>query len=771
MAEDLRLGKRRRLDEWVRLDPKDCLSVQDSQRVVFVDGFFDDFPSDDRQEKWNRPESAKPLCTQYIEWLFPEQRVEASANYQKYIDLRELDGVIYMFRAPGFFFFSNPHHLAEGDLFYRQYYDIDFCMEHGAYDSTTMQIIAFYYTKILPYRFRKNVYIHKDPINVPFFEEPPRRAECFRSLLCLRLKGFIEATPRGSMGIVLAGYPDHAMLLIYDSKKNRIELYEPNGVHAKYHKGEDASGPLQSVTFYDYLKTHVNGMLRGMGITRIWGNTLGFQQKDNSCSLWASAMAICRMTGISRAQLPTKTQDVKDITSRVRTILWDVCLFHTLEDGVVPFKDIDTMLNVCQVPDDQAKELLGMVTKFADYSPIPIPPDELLGDDMKGDSSDESLGEERDHPDELLGEEMKGNPPNEFMGDAAKDEGCPSPLVIDLQQVHVTKDFVDNLGLYCEDRDVTVRGTSLGESTSALRLILTWARFVRLEMSELINLTDVDTVRNIQLLVNANRKTRFQVDEAVMYAVTDAIQVFRDMRARLHFDKVILTREVTGKYSHYLRDIADDLEYQDIPWRLTFNLLNTEAMEDVFKLPHDSVDRIVCTGPLVGEEPPNFLLNNLAVNRLTLLMNRSACVQVPSADMEVVEDACRHATESTTHITEVGAYPTADDYTRAISLFDYIQKGQLKIDRLVLKLTVPIFDPNSLSEFAGAFERTLPDSPVYLLLDPIDESTMQAARALNVSKFIVSNRLGEKGYTPEHARLVSGFLYRAKDVVYRAIQS
>jgi hypothetical protein len=252
-----------------------------------------------------------------------------------------------------------------------------------------------------------------------------------------------------------------------------------------------------------------------------------------------------------------------------------------------------------------------------------------------------------------------------------------------------------------------------------------------------------------------------------VYAASDTIQIVSNMSARLHFDKVILAKDINERYRTYLRKIAGTLEDRRLPWVLTLNLLNTQAIDDVFILPPDSVDRLICTGPLVGQEPPNFRLNDTqVVNSLTLLMNHSAYVEVPSADLKVVEEACSNTTGNAAHIIEVGAYPTLDGSNLANSLSDCMKNGRVKIDRLVVKIRVPV-DDNSLSVFAGELERVLPDVPVYMLLHPIDESTMQAAVALHVSKFIVSNNLADGGNTP----LVNEFLSRATDVVYRALRS
>ena len=88
-----------------------------------------------------------------------------------------------------------------------------------------------------------------------------------------------------------------------------------------------------------------------------------------------------------------------------------------------------------------------------------------------------------------------------------------------------------------------------------------------------------------------------------------------------------------------------------------------------------------------------------------------------------------------------------------------------KIGRLALKLGSPV-DQDEVKRYAGSISAVLPGIPVYMLLNPINDNTMQAALASNVSKFIVSKRAAE-----DPDQKVKEFLSRATDVVYRALQS
>ena len=151
------------LDEWVKYDASDeCERIDHARAVVFVDGVFEDFPNFARIEP-EPPKSNVSRCVQYLYWLNPDASFYATeSTFRKFIDIRERNGKLYFFRAAGFFYFGNPaEDLPAGIGFHRENYDIDYCMQHGAYTATTLQAIAFYYMKILPPHFKLNLYIHK----------------------------------------------------------------------------------------------------------------------------------------------------------------------------------------------------------------------------------------------------------------------------------------------------------------------------------------------------------------------------------------------------------------------------------------------------------------------------------------------------------------------------------------------------------------------------------------------------------------------------------
>lgn len=704
-------------DEWVKFDPsEECKNLDDGLKVVFVRGSFDNFPND-AQKKWDHPESPKSLCTQYLDWLFPDNLFEVtSSTYTKYIDLWKRGDRVYMFKAPGFFYFSNPEQLPDYTKFDRDDYDMDKCVKNGSHNATMLQLLAFYYTKILPSSLKRNVYIHKTQIAVPYFVD---LIPFTIDLITRALWRFLTVTPRDSMGVVFVSYPEHAMVLIFDSVAKRLELYEPNGINAKYRitKG----GPLQTFTMYDYLKTQVR-MLKAQGIKRLWGNTFKFQQEDGSCSEWASAMAMCRMTGVSRDRLPTKTQDVLDIMSTTRRIIWNVCRFDQFSMYVIlSFEEIDRALNACQVPADQSDALLNLVTKHVEYNPIPIPPDDSLTD-----------------------EEMK-------------DETCPRPLVINLQQVNVNSYFIEYIEQYCQPPGVViVRGTSLVESSEAVSLIVPVAESVQLEMSEPINLSDIDSLNILKYLVRNGDRSKYRVTakEAVAY---DTVCTSR-MDGRVKFDQVIVAKTISAEARTQLEQIADKLVDELRSRVMTLNIRNFNAIDNVLDHSPDSVDAIAFTGPLVGQEP-HTLANG---GRLGQLMSVSAAVDMPSANINAIAMACDKARQGRTlHVTEVGAYPIADDLGRAMALSKCIKTGVLSMDRLVLKL---IAGANVIPDFAREFAKEQPSIPVYVILDPVDEPTLQTAQSLGVLNIIVDQK-----YESEKPDTLRVFLERAQSVEYRKL--
>ena len=687
--------KRPRSDEWVRFEPsEECKHLDDGRKVFFVDGNFDNFPND-AQKEWSNPESSSSLCTQYLEWLYPDTQFEVtSSTLTKYIDLWERGGDVYLFRAPGFFYFSNPQFLPEFGQFDRADYGVDFCMQHGAFSATTMQIIAFYYTKILPARFKKSLYIHKTDIRVPFFDGANVGQV---DALTENVQAFLAATPDGSLGIAFVYLTRHVMLLVFDTLHKRLELYDSNGRFQKYHRDVGHAGPLQSFTFYQYLKDHAFEMHEVMlgRITKIWGNTFKFQQQDSSCSLWASTVAICRMTGTSRERLPTKTQDVIDITSLNRQIMWHACWFSRIPDGSVSFEILDRILNICKVPQEEADKLLSMVTKHADNSPIPIPPDEALDPDEK----------------EL------------------EPAVCPKPLVINLKQVDVTPYFMAYIFPYCEQANVVVRGQSVPDSSAALRLILPTATSVELEMAEPINLSDVGTVVTLDRLVSENPRYQILAKEAVVFADNN-LDLVKRMRGRLYFDRILRAKPMSAEADEAFVVMTDELVNDPQPWVLIVNLLNVGAMRAVWALRDDSVDRLICTGPLVGQEPTNYNLN--------LLMRKSAHVQVPSAGVKAVVRVCEETNGRTLHVTEVETSLSLIDVLSATQLASCVGKGLLTMDRLVLQFAMTDY---SVTEVNKLVQEVNPQTPIYMVINPVDEKSIDLhVKRMNVRNFILDRR-------------------------------
>ena len=708
-------------DQWVRFDPsEECKYLDDGRIVVFVNGFFDNYPND-RQENWDNPESSKSLCTQYLDWLHPFGYLEVTTStYAKYIDFWQLADKIYLFKAPGFFYYSNRAYLPEYTHFFPSNYAVDHCMQHGAYRATTLQVVAFYYTKILPPSLRADLYIHKTFIEFPYLVDMDIDTV---KPITVELGMFIDATPFGSTGITFVGYPEHAMVLIFDSKLHRLEFYEPNGVDAKYPITKN--GPLQSFTIYDYLKTRPN-LLLAYGIDTLWGSTFKFQQQGKSCSLWASIMAICRMTGIRREQLPTRTQDVKDLLSTIRMIMWSVCRFGDFQDSpLVSFQDIDRKLNTCILSKSEIDQVLGMVMKHAAYTPIPIPPDEPLDPD-----------------------EMKVEP-----------SVCPTPWVINLDEVNVTSYFIHYAWPYCQRSTVIVRGSSVVASSEALRLIMFIAASVELEMVELINLSDVDTVATLDVLVAENPRCVMAAKKAVVYA-PNTLDLIKKMRGRLLFDNINRAKAISTEATEALMGIARQLVSYPMPWEVTLNLLNHNAMPYVRGLPDDCVDRLICTGPLVGQERPDYMLNRFANSRLKTMMQKSTHVEVPSTKVNIVALACAGEMHHTLHVTEVKTSLSASDIAAFGQLDSCIKRGVLTIDRLVLQFEI---DEASVVEVNRLVANVHARIPIYMLLNPVDEKSIDLyVRRMHVRNFIVAKRY--ENFSPV---FLWNFLSKARSVIYR----
>lgn len=92
----------------------------------------------------------------------------------------------------------------------------------------------------------------------------------------------------------------------------------------------------------------------------------------------------------------------------------------------------------------------------------------------------------------------------------------------------------------------------------------------------------------------------------------------------------------------------------------------------------------------MGQEPPDYGTGDNQLNQLKELIDCSTVIEVPSADVRVVVNACNEARNGhTLHLTEVRAIPTMQDRLHAFKLSYYIDMGLISIERLVLTPSAP----------------------------------------------------------------------------------
>jgi len=290
---------------------------------------------------------------------------------------------------------------------------------------------AFYYLKILPTARQRFVFVNPNFIRgefTPSDDEVPKYAKDIAT--------FVKSTPMKAIGISLFGYIadtlSHAILLVFDPSARRLEIYDPNGSAASYDlpkpyniedRTEDAdenvendvesviereidvedendnedendsedeiedefrneTPTLYTPTLYvlQTLRQHGNDLFNSDGVQRVcklWASAFVYQE-GKTCASWASVIAVCRMSGIDRDRLPTKNKDMFDISSSIRSIMWNACKFSEFEEGILSFKKVDHALKSCIVPREEKEHLLHLVNKHTTKSPIPIPPDDDL---------------------------------------------------------------------------------------------------------------------------------------------------------------------------------------------------------------------------------------------------------------------------------------------------------------------------------------------------------------------------------------------------------
>lgn len=374
---------------WQKHNPDEvCDKIDEQAKIYFVSGTFEQFPAGVRSIVEIQPKDReRPLCPLYIEWLFRVQK-EKARLYSKFIDIRTKRGEpdhFYFFRAPGFFTNTLPRPKVSTHRFHPKEFLIDeqntLFDYDGTRNNTIIPGIAFYYLKILPSSRRKLVHINRNRIMYDLDDTSPNVIRQFLN----DVSEFVHNTPRDVLGISFISYhsrqhskQNHSTVLVFDSQSKRLEFYDSNGVESSEYVKNPGTKVHAALTSDVVMELFTKGGIPR--VCKIWANTFQLQVYTRDCALWSSVSAICRMSGIKREQLPTKTSDQRAIMSLLREIMWTDCKLSNFGKQTFTRGEMDRILHSCEVPADKKEKLWGLVMKHQTKLPLPIPLDHQLCD-------------------------------------------------------------------------------------------------------------------------------------------------------------------------------------------------------------------------------------------------------------------------------------------------------------------------------------------------------------------------------------------------------
>jgi len=697
--------------EWEQLNPEQAcahLAFDNRVSVYFADGTSTQFPNI-RMEK---PTNTKNACAKYIAWLFPGQDLPKVTDslINRLIDIRRQTSrrntggyqrqVIYFFRRPGFFrnTLSTPAKKQQFDL---GDYSAEYCLKHGSYVSTAVNVIAFYYLRILPAKQRKNVYINRYSIYVPYVKP----AHDFVPLYVFDIYTFLKATPVNGVGISFMQFfnrneNSHLTLLVFDYKARRLEMYDPNGVDAVY-VGDTSTGLYlyESLMKYNYIFQN-RADQPNLLVCSLWASRFEFQQSDSSCSLWSSAMAICRMAGVGRDQLPIKTQDVLEITEAIRRILLHGCRFEEFTESDMTYSEVDRALENCTVRPDEKERLQDLVMRHATKTPIPIPADVDL----------------------CFG---------------VVDYPCKNHLTINVNEVDVNLYFMEYVKGLCQLNHVTVLLPDVVTYFDALNLIASrMNQNGHLELACSVDINSPLTMDKLRYLLLANQTLHVSSRDAIVHDGN-----FARFPQRLRFGRVLVEQSIPSMKMVQLQAVSDSIVGEVTPriqpedcQQVVINLLDPDLKTVVdYWTKHcypGTIERVICEGHGAGPEtcegmsgPPTHLMNKI--------LDLGQVVEIPSIcsndDLFYQQDL--HGAHL--HVKEV-----AVDNNGIDEMWKFIQDGSLTVGRWVL-----MYDgPSDVEDFNAVVEKLDHQPNVYILLRDVSIQSLQIASKINVRKYVVDER-------------------------------
>jgi hypothetical protein len=172
--------------------------------------------------------------------------------------------------------------------------------------------------------------------------------------------------------------------------------------------------------------------------------------------------------------------------------------------------------------------------------------------------------------------------------------------------------------------------------------------------------------------------------------------------------------------------------------------------------------KITCKGRLAGEESikPYEELSQVGwAIFVQELFTFSQLVEVPSMNVRYVPAIKKP--KHVLHIQEIVFEDALNEPQPVLRILELMREQFVSVDRWVFRIAVRRQNIELVNSIAGLNL----GADVYLVLDPVNEKTLNAAQSMHVDNFIV-----DRNFETNPPAILSQFLSRAKAVVYRRMR-
>jgi hypothetical protein len=427
------------------------------------------------------------------------------------------------------------------------------------------------------------------------------------------------------------------------------------------------------------------------------------------------------MSGVERGQLPTKIQDVLDITSAVRQILLRGCRFGEFGEGWMSYPEVDRALENCTVRPDEKERLQGLVMRHDAKTPIPIPADVDI-----------------------------------CFGLVEPDRACNKHLTINVNEVDVNFYFMTYVTSLCQLHHVTVLLPDVVTYFDALNLIASRMNpNGYLELECLVDINSPLTMNALIHILRAYETLRVSSRDAIVHDGN-----FTRIPERLRFGRVLVEQSIPARKMAQLQSVSDSIVGELNPriqpaecQQVVINLLDSNLSNVVkYWSKHcfpGMIERLICEGHVAGEESAD----QTWTNHLDQILDLGRVVEIPSIhanDRVFDQDDLRGAQ---LHIKEVVV-----DSEGINSLWKFIKDRSLIVGRWVLTYDAPA-DTEGLN---AVVEQLGHRQTVYIFLRDVSVESLQVASSINARNYIVDERF-------RNDTALAQFLTISKNVIFRTL--